>query len=77
MKTSKFILLIAFVLSLMLSPIIAQTDFTDEIIVYIKDGLQKGKSNQVQKIVSVKLGSLFTKYNISQDKIISAFPDFI
>lgn len=76
MKTSKFILLIAFVLSLMLSPIIAQTDFTDEIIVYIKDGLQKGKSNQVQKIVSVKLGSLFTKYNISQDKIISAFPDF-
>ncbi len=76
MKTSKFILLIAFVLSLMLSPIIAQTDYSDEIIVYIKDGLQKGKSNQVQKIVSEKLGSLFTKYNISQDKIISAFPDF-
>lgn len=76
MKTSKFILLIAFVLSLTLSPIIAQTDYSDEIIVYIKDGLQKGKSNQVQKIVSEKLGSLFTKYNISQDKIISAFPDF-
>ena len=76
MKTSKFILLIAFVFSLMLSPIIAQTDFSDEIIVYIKDGIQKGKSNQIEKVISEKLGYLFSKYNISQDKIISAFPDF-
>ncbi|TAL61783.1 MAG: hypothetical protein EPN88_14360, partial [Bacteroidetes bacterium] len=76
MKTSKFILLIAFVLSLMLSPIIAQTDFSDEIIFYIKDGIQKGKNNQIEKVVSEKLESLFSKYNISQDKIISVFPDF-
>lgn len=76
MKTSKFIMWIAFMIFLMLNTLNAQSDFSDEIIVYIKDGIQKGANNKVEKVISSNLNSVFSKYNILQEKIISAFPEF-
>ena len=76
MKTITFLLFVMILLTCPLNSIIAQSDFSDEILVYLLDGIQKGKNNQVEKVVSEKLKFVFSTFNITYKNIFPAFPDF-
>lgn len=57
-------------------PAYGQTDPSKEIMVYFSSGVERTIENQSARLSSQNIKNVLAQFNISEDRVISAFPNF-